>query len=100
MARSNRSRYRGSVPRARSVKGYTLRGRNGRVRYVGVTNSPSRRAAEHKQASKTGRMKVETRRLTRASAQSWERQKLAAHRRNHGGKNPPLNKTRSGGRKY
>ena len=29
------------------VHGYTLRGRAGRVRYVGITNNPGRRAEEH-----------------------------------------------------
>lgn len=96
MARSNRGGYRRSARRGRAVKGYTLRARNGQIKYVGVSNNPARRAIEHKQAGKTGRMKVEIRHQTRASALRWERQRLTAYRKHHGGKNPPLNKTLSG----
>ena len=78
------------------VRGYTLRGRNGRVNYVGVTNSPTRRAGEHKRDGKRGSMKVETRPTSRSAAQRWEADKLAAHRRTHSGNNPRHNRTRSG----
>ena len=40
------------------AQGYTLRGKNNRIKYVGITNSPARRASEHKQAGKSGAMKV------------------------------------------
>ena len=79
------------------VRGYTLRGKNGRIGYVGVTNNPDRRAAEHKQDGKRGNLQVETRSMSREVARSWESQRLAAYRRSHGGKNPPQNQTRSGG---
>ena len=36
----------------RTTLGYILRGRYGRINYVGVTNNPERRASEHKQAGK------------------------------------------------
>lgn len=81
MARSIRTGFRRSVRKDSSVRGYTLRGRNGRVRYVGVTNSPIRRAAQHRRSGKTGKMKVETRSLSRTEALSWERRRLAAYRR-------------------
>lgn len=82
------------------MRGYTLRGRNGRVNYVGVTNNPGRRAAQHLRDGKVGKMKVETRRSTRTEALSWERRKLATYRKYHGGKNPRLNKTWNGGWRY
>lgn len=100
MPRSIRSGYRRSTRKNPSARGYTLRGRNGRVRYVGVTNNPTRRAAQHKRAGKTGSMKVETRGLSRSGALTWERRRLAAYRRNHGGKNPSQNKTRNGGWRF
>ena len=97
MARRSRGGNWRSGPRAyRPVRGYTLRGRNGRIRYFGVTGNPSRRAAQHKRDGKTGKMRVETTHVNRTAALKWERQKLSAYRRRHGGKNPPLNKTRSG----
>ena len=79
------------------VRGYTLQGRNGRVNYVGVTNSPSCRAGEHKQDGKRGSMRVETQPMSRPAARKWEADRLAAYRRNHGGNNPRHNQTRSGG---
>ena len=84
----------------RGVRGYTLRGRNGRVNYVGVTNNPGRRASEHKEGGKRGSMNVETRGMSRESAQRWEARRLETYRRNHSGKNPPSNRTRSGGWRF
>ena len=81
----------------RGVRGYSLRGRNGRINYVGVTNNPGRRATEHKQSGKRGSMKVETRGMSREAAQRWEARRLDTYRRNHEGKNPPSNRTRGGG---
>ena len=103
MARySRRSRgRRRAAGRGGTVRGYTLRDSNGRIKYVGVSNTmgdnPRRRAAEHKRDGKRGKLKVETRPLSRAYARRWETGKIAGHRRNHRGKNPVHNKTRSGG---
>ena len=97
MARRSRGgNWRSGRRTHRPVRGYTLRGRNGRVRYFGVTNDPSRRAAQHKRDGKTGEMRVEKTHTSRGAALKWERGKLAAYRKRHAGKNPPLNKTRSG----
>ena len=93
--------YRGTAAKppagSRGVQGYTLRGKNSRVDYIGVTNNPSRRAGEHKRDGKRGSMRVETLSMSRASARRWESAKLATYRQNHGGKNPRHNQTRSGG---
>lgn len=94
--RRSRVGYRRSGRRTPPVRGYTLRGRSGRVRYVGVTDNPSRRAAQHRRDGKTSKMHVENRHASRAAALRWERLRLASYRKHHGGKNPPLNKTRSG----
>ena len=81
------------------AQGYTLRGQNNRIDYVGITKDPARRAPEHKADGKTGTMKVETRKMSRPAARKWEQERLDTYRDNHGGKNPPQNRTRGGGRK-
>ena len=80
----------------RTTLGYILRGRYGRINYVGVTNNPERRASEHKQAGKLGKLKVETGPMLPTSAKRWEAQRLETYRRNHGGWNPRHNRTKSG----
>ena len=54
------------------MRGYTIRGKGGRVRYVGVTNNPRRRAAQHQRSGKRGRLKVETGGMSRGKARRWE----------------------------
>ena len=80
--------------------GYTLRGKGGRTNYVGITNNPSRRAAQHRRAGKRGRLKVETGGMSRGKARRWEGAKLARFRKSNRGRNPTYNKTRSGGWKF
>jgi len=104
-SRSNFKPRRTSRPKSAAktktkVSGYTLRGKNGRITYVGVTNNPKRRAEEHRKSGKTGTLKVERQHNSRSDALKWERNKLGTYRRYHEGKNPPLNKTRNGGWKY
>ena len=81
----------------RGVRGYTLRGKNGRINYVGITNNPKRRAGELKSDGKSGKMKVETKSMPRNSARGWETKRLANYRRSHEGDNPRQNQTRTGG---
>ena len=99
MARySWRSRRRQrAAGRGKRVRGYSLRDGRGRPTYYGVSNDPNRRSAEHKRDGKRGKLKVETRPMSRGYARSWEKRKLARHRKTHRGKNPVHNKTRSGG---
>ena len=93
MARGSRG---GGRPSGNGVRGYTLRGKNGKINYVGTTNNPSRRAAEHKAEGKPGKLQAETRPMSRDSAEGWEKNRLSTYRDNHGGKNPPANKTKNG----
>ena len=79
------------------MRGYALEEGKGRITYYGVTNDPPRRATEHKQDGKRGKLKVKTRPMSRAYARRWETGKIAGHRKTHRGKNPVHNKTRSGG---
>ena len=97
MSRYGRSRWNRISSSLRTVHGYTLRGRNGRINYVGVTNNPGRRAIEHRQDGKRGCMEVETLPMSPEAARRWEASRLATYRGYHGGKNPPQNKTWSGG---
>ena len=77
--------------------GYTIRGRGGRVKYVGITNNPRRRAAQHRRSGKRGQLRVETGGMSRGKARRWEGAKLARFRKSNRGRNPTYNKTRSGG---
>ena len=79
------------------VYGYTIRGRAGRIAYVGISNDPHRRAEQHGMDGKRGKLRVETPAMSRSEARQWETKRLDTYRRNHSGKNPRHNKTRSGG---
>ena len=83
-------------PAGNGVRGYTLRGKNGKINYVGTNNNPGRRASEHKSEGKPGRLQKETRPMSRGAAERWEANKLRTYRNNHDGKNPPQNKTKDG----
>ena len=92
--RGSYRQWRSKWPRA--VKGYTLRSRRGKVVYVGTTNNPRRRAVEHQKSGKYGHMQVETPGMPRGLARRWEAARLERHRRQHKGRNPRYNKTRTG----
>lgn len=84
----------------KSVVGYSLRNKRGKTTYVGVTNNPRRRAKQHRSAGKKGRMRVETRGMSRSRAHRWESRRLSKHRRRNYGRNPRYNKTRTGRGRY
>ena len=78
---SNRDTYR-----------YELRDKRGRVLYVGITNDVEWREAEHRaDGRRFFNLYVIGPRVTKASAEDWEEDRLASFRRNHGGKNPRYN---------
>ena len=92
------SRSKGQVRSGKSVQ-YSIKSSRGRTKYYGVTNNPSRRAAEHRESGKLARgdrFRVETRPVSRTKAERVESAKLASYRRSHGGQNPQHNTTRSG----
>ena len=60
-----------SASRRGTVRGYTIRGRYGLIKYVGVTNNPARRAQEHRHSGKRGTLRVETGGMSRSSARKW-----------------------------
>ena len=96
-SRSRGSAARRSPAKGRSVRGYTIRGRGGKVKYVGITNNPRRRAAQHRRSGKRGQLRVETGGMSRGKARRWEGAKLGRFRKGNKGRNPTYNKTRSGG---
>ena len=77
-------------------QGYTLRSHKDRIKYIGETNDPQRRAAEHERDGKTGRMIVETDPMPRADAHRWEKQKLADYQNENQGMKPVYNRTQDG----
>ena len=92
------SKSKSSKPKTsrRDTAVYTLRGSKGEITYVGSSNDLDRRANEHGRSGKSGTMRKESRRMTREGARRREAERLATYRRNHGGKNPPQNRTMHG----
>ena len=74
---------------------YSLQ-RRGKTTYIGMTNSPSRRAAQHRRDGKTGTMIIERSFSSARAARRSEAIRLFNFRRKHG-QNPQHNKTASGG---
>ena len=94
---SRASQPKGQVRDGKSVQ-YSIKGSDGQTKYIGTTNNPTRRAAQHQETGKMGpgdRMNVETRPTSRSKAESVEGGKLRTHRQTHG-RNPQHNKTNDG----
>ena len=94
---SSRARSKGQVKSGKTVQ-YAIKDRRGNSTYSGTTNNPRRRASEHRKSGKFGKgdqLVVETRAITRKSAERVEAAKLASHRRQHR-RNPKHNTTRDG----
>lgn len=94
----NRSRQpKGKVRNGKSVQ-YSIKGAKGHTKYIGTTNNPTRRAAQHQHSGKMGpgdRLVVETRPTSRSKAEGVERAKLRSFRQDNG-RNPQHNKTNDG----
>ena len=95
---SNGSKPKGQVKSGKAVQ-YAIKGPRGGTKYVGTTNNPRRRAAEHRDSGKLKRgdkLVVESRPVPRGVAEKMERGKLASHRDSHRGRNPKHNTTNDG----
>ena len=91
------SKSKGQVNSGKVVQ-YSVKNSKGAVTYVGTTNNPTRRASEHRDSGKMGpkdKLVVETRPVSRSSAERVEAAKLGAHRRRQG-TNPKHNVTNDG----
>jgi predicted GIY-YIG superfamily endonuclease len=74
---------------------YELKNGN-KVEYVGITNDPQRREAEHRQNKNFDKMEIIGRVSTRESAEQWETNRIGIYKRNHSGELPKYNQTTTG----
>ena len=91
------ARRKGQIRSGKKVQ-YSIKSSSGRTKYIGTTNNPARRASEHHKAGKMGskdKLVVETRAISKNSAERVERAKLADHRKRFG-RNPKHNTTNDG----
>jgi len=81
------------MPKQRDHSRYELRDKHKLV-YVGITDDPTRREAEHKNdGKKFTTMNVVGPKVTKDSAERWEEKRLETYCKNHAGRTPRLNKT-------
>lgn len=74
---------------------YVLKQGNAIV-YVGITDNPERREAEHRQDKNFDKMELVGRKSTRDGAEQWEANRIETYMKNHGGDTPKYNKNTSG----
>ncbi|MCE2458937.1 MAG: GIY-YIG nuclease family protein [Dehalococcoidia bacterium] len=98
-SRSRSARRAGSSrSSARGVVAYSIYNSSGKRTYIGSTNNPERRAAEHTRdgrLTRGGELVVESRPMSREAAQRLEAKKIQGYRRRTG-KLPRLNRTSDG----
>ena len=83
---------------SKGVKVYSLYDSKGKRTYVGSTNNPARRASEHAKSgklAKDGKLKVESKSLSRQAAQRLEAKKIQGYRHRTGSL-PKFNRTANG----
>ena len=89
---------KGQIIRRGKAVQYAVKDKGGQTKYIGSTNNPTRRAAEHHQSGKMrpgDKLEVQSRAISRGKAESLERGRLQGHRREHG-RNPQHNVTSDG----
>lgn len=59
--------------------------------YVGITNDPVRREAEHSVDKNFTSMKIVGPKVTRTTAEQWEENRIATYKSNHEGRRPKYN---------
>jgi hypothetical protein len=67
-----------------------------KVVYVGITNDPARREAEHRQDKEFTTMRIVGRPSTPEGASQWETKRIQTYMQNHNGNTPLYNKNESG----
>ena len=88
---------KGQIREGKTVQ-YSIKDQKGNTKYVGTTNNPTRRAEEHRASGKFGRhdrLEVQTKPISRTSAERVEAAKIRSHRQRHG-HNPEHNATNDG----
>lgn len=75
---------------------YELRTGN-KVEYVGITDRPAEREAEHRaEGMNFGKLVQIGNRTTREAAGRWEESRIQTYKQNHGGQRPRYNQNDSG----
>ncbi len=74
---------------------YKITDRQGRAKYIGVTNHPAKRSVQYYQSGKVGRFVVTSRPLPRRTALRQETRNLSSYR-SATGRKPRYNKTWNG----
>ena len=88
---------KGQVRSGKEVQ-YAIKDSTGNLTYIGTTNNPRRRAAEHRASGTLGsgdKLVIQTKAVSPSTAGKVEAAKLAAHRQTHGS-NPKNNTTKDG----
>lgn len=80
---------------SKNTNKYVLKQGNAIV-YVGITDNPKRREAEHRQDKNFDKMELVGRKSTRDGAEQWEASRIETYMKNHGGDTPKYNKNTSG----
>ena len=79
----------------RDTTRYELRNGN-KVVYVGITNDPIRREQEHAADKNFTKMVTIGPRVTRATAEKWEEERISTYKQNHQGERPKYNQNDTG----
>ena len=88
---------KGQIKRGKVVQ-YAIRDESGQTKYIGSTNNPTRRAAEHREGGKMrsgDKLEVQSQPISRRKAEQLESGRLKEHRRTHGD-NPQHNTANDG----
>ena len=88
---------KGQIKRGKAVQ-YAIKGKTGETKYIGSTNNPTRRAAQHQQSGKMqpgDSLEVQSKPISRQQANRLAAGRLSGHRKTHGG-NPERNHTNDG----
>ena len=70
--------------------------RGNKVVYVGITEDPVAREAQHRADKNFDKMRIVGAKSTRAGAEQWETERIHTYMKNHGGETPEYNKNTSG----
>jgi predicted GIY-YIG superfamily endonuclease len=70
--------------------------RGNKVVYVGITEDPAGREAQHRQDKDFDKMRIVGAKSTRSGAEQWETERIHTYMKNHGGNTPEYNKNTSG----
>ena len=79
----------------RNTYKYELK-RSNKIVYVGTTNNPERREAEHRQDKDFNKINIVGNKTTLEGARQWEANRIETYMKNHGGETPKYNKTETG----